>query len=333
MPTLYVLEPGARIEKEYQRLLVTKHDEVLLRLPFSRITHVVLVGRVGVTTAALHALLRNNISLDMIRRTGKMIGRLQPPMVANLPLRQVQFRRNEDEEFALRFARMIVEGKIRNQRVMVQRLNRNHDHIDANHAIFKMKKAMEAALEAPSLDVLFGIEGQAARRYFQVYRKAFSQEWAFEKRTRRPSRDAINSLMNFGYTLLGHSMVAALEIVGLDPYLGYFHTEKYGRPALALDLIEEFRAPFVDSLVLTLINRGTIKKQDFIYNDSEQSLYLNQRGLRTFFDKFGQRMDSSIISRDLKRSISYRKLFEVQARKMAKFIKGDKDSYQPFRAR
>lgn len=228
---------------------------------------------------------------------------------------------------------MIVEGKIRNQRVMVQRLNRNHDHIDADNAIFEMKKAMKSALEAPSLDVLFGIEGQAARRYFQVYKKAFSQEWAFEKRARRPSRDAINSLMNFGYTLLGHSMMAALEIVGLDPYLGYFHTEKYGRPALALDLIEEFRAPFVDSLVLMLINRGTIKKQDFIYNDSEQSLYLNQRGLRTFFDKFGQRMDSSITSRDLKRSISYRKLFEVQARKMAKFIKGDKDIYQPFRAR
>ena len=148
------------------------------------------------------------------------------------------------------------------------------------------------ARRAVSLQALLGIEGQAAKRYFSIYRQAFAPEWAFEKRTRRPPKDPINALLSLGYVFLGYAVMGALEIVGLDPYLGYFHTEKYGRPALALDLVEEFRVPVVDSL-----------------------------------------LESRVTDRRIGRPLSYRKLFEVQARKLAHFIQGEQPAYRPFRMR
>lgn len=333
MPTLYVIEPGARIEKEYKRILVTKDDEILMRVPLQRITQVVLVGRVGATTPALHALLRGGVPLLMVSRAGKLLGRLLPPTAANLPRRQAQFRRNEDDDFTLKLARFIVMGKIRNQRVLAQRIHRNRSEIDAEQEVAQMKEAMQAAAEADALDVLLGIEGQAARIYFKVYRSAFDASWAFNKRTRRPPKDAVNALLSFGYTFLGYAMMSALEIVGLDPYLGFFHAEKYGRPALALDLVEEFRAPVVDSLVLTLINRKALQEEDFEKNPEKDGVYLTQSGLRIFFRKFSQRLESEITPRDIGRPISYRKIFEVQARKLVHFIEGSTDNYKPFRAR
>jgi CRISPR-associated protein Cas1 len=333
MPTLYVLEPGARIEKEYRRILVTKHDEILMRVPLSRISQVVLVGRVGATTPALHALLNAEVPLLMVSRSGKLLGRLLPPTAANLPRRMAQFERNTDDEFTLSFARAVAAGKIRNQRVLIQRINRNREDIQAERELASMKEAIQAAEHAESLDVLLGFEGQAARSYFQVYRKAFSEKWAFKKRTRRPPKDSINSLLSFGYTFLTYAAMAALEVVGLDPYLGYFHTEKYGRPALALDLAEEFRSPIVDSLILMLINRRTIQEEDFQQDAKNPGIYLNQRGLTTFFQKFSRRMETEITPRELGRSISYRKLLEVQAHKIARYIHGQDDTYRPFRAR
>lgn len=333
MPTLYVIEPGARIEKEYKRILVTKHDETLMRVPLQRITQVVLVGWVGATTPALHSLLRAGVPLLMVSRAGKLLGRLLPPTAANLPRRQAQFRRNEDDEFVLNLARSVVAGKIRNQRVLAQRIHRNRDDINVAQALEQMKKAIQTAAEAESLDVLLGVEGQAAKVYFGVYRSAFDASWAFNKRTRRPPKDAVNALLSFGYTFLGYAMMAALEVVGLDPYLGFFHAEKYGRPALALDLIEEFRAPVVDSLVLTLINRKTLQEEDFEKRPGKEGVYLAQRGLRVFFRKFSQRLESEITPLEIGRPISYRKLFEVQARKLVHFIEDSADEYKPFRAR
>ena len=264
MPTLYVIEPGARIEKEYGRLLVTKDDEVLMRVPLQRVSQVVLVGRAGVTTPALHALLNANVPLLLTSRSGKTLGRLLPPTASNLPLRQAQYRRNDQGDFSHRLAQAIVVGKIRNQRVLAQRLARRHPHIQAQDTLNEMKDAIARTRQAATLDELLGIEGQGARRYFSVYRQAFAPEWTFTKRTRRPPKDPVNTVLSLGYTYLGHAMMSALEAVGLDPYLGFFHAEKYGRPALALDLVEEFRAPVVDSLTLSLFNHHLLDEKDFV---------------------------------------------------------------------
>ena len=262
MPTLYVVETGARLEKEHRRLLVTKDDEVLLRVPLERVSQVVLVGAVGVTTPALYALLGADVPLLIVRRTGQLVGRLLADTAPNLPLRQAQYRRNDDAAFCMDTARAIVLAKIHNQCCLALRILRHHKALDRS-SLQDLYQAQDRAASADELASLLGIEGAAARAYFRIYRQAFADEWAFTRRTRRPPKDPVNALLSLGYTLLGNALMTALEAVGLDPYLGYFHTESYGRPALALDLLEEFRAPLVDSLVMGLINRRMLKADDF----------------------------------------------------------------------
>ncbi len=332
MPTLYVIEPGARLEKEYGRLLVTKADEILFRVPIQRVTQVVLVGRVGVTTPALHALLQQAVPLLLVNRSGRLKGRLQPPLAANLPLRQQQYRRNDDASFCLSLAQEIVAAKIQNQRTLALRLVRRRPDIEGV-ALPKLKAAIGQAQQAPNLQTLLGIEGLAARRYFHIYRQAFAAQWQFNKRTRRPPKDPVNALLSLGYTFLTQSMVTALEAVGLDPYLGYLHTEKYGRPSLALDLVEEFRTPIVDSLVLDLLNHKLIKSNGFEHGSAAEGTRLTPRSFRTFLRKYSNKLESTFQSRELGRKISYRKLFEVQARQLSRIVQGKETTYRPFRLR
>jgi CRISPR-associated protein Cas1 len=327
-----VTEQGARIEKEYKRLLVTKEDEVLFRVPLHRVTEVVLVGYVGATTPALLALLHAQIPLLLVKRTGALVGRLLPPTPKNLPLRQQQYRRNDDPAFALALARTLVAGKLRNQRVLALRVLRRCPAAD-REPLAQLYAAEAQVTQAEDLDTLLGVEGSGARAYFALYRQAFDPVWAFTDRNRRPPKDPLNALLSLGYTLLGHALMTALEAVGLDPYLGFFHAEKYGRPALALDLVEEFRAPFVDSLVMRVINWQMLKPDDFVPGRGGKGVYLTDQGLRLFLREFGDRLDSRVRLKGTGRSLSYRKHFEVQARKLAKVIEGENEGYTPFWAR
>lgn len=331
MPTLYLLEPDTRLEKEYGRLLVTREDEVLLRVPVRNVSAVVIVGVSGVTTQALHALLAEGIPLYLCRRNGDLLGRLSPPTSFNLPLRQAQYRRDDDPRFALDLARRIAAAKIHNQAVLAKRIGRSKpEHPREGQALLEHAEAQ--ALGCDGMETLLGIEGSAAAAYFKIYQSAFDPIWGFKKRTRRPPRDPVNALLSLGYTFLGYAMSSALEIAGLDPYLGYFHSEAYGRPALALDLIEEFRAPIVDSLVMGLVNRKLLRREDFEPGEGEAVL-LTRPGMRTFIREFEDRMETQITVAEIGRPLSYRKMFEVQAHRLRRLIEGQEDSYQAFRWR
>lgn len=332
MPTLYVTEPQARIEKEYERILVTKEDEILLRVPIQNVDAVVLVGPAGATTQALHALLGRGIPLFLVKYNGELIGRLTPAQGYHLALRQAQYRRDDNADFVLKFSRQIVAGKVRNQLVLAGRIARRKKSETLKTTLEQMKEAEAKARTCESLDSLLGIEGSAARAYFDALGEAFDPKWGFEKRTRRPPRDPVNALLSLGYTFLGYAMMTALEIVGLDPYLGYFHQETYGRPALALDLIEEFRAPLVDSLALGLLNRRLLREQDF-GRDEAGGVRLSPRGLRVFFREFSDKLESRVTVRRIGRPLSYRKLMEVQARRLANVLLGKAEGYEPFEAR
>jgi CRISP-associated protein Cas1 len=332
MPTLYVLEPDSRLEKEYGRLLVTREDEVLMRVPIKNVSSVVLVGAAGVTTQALHALLAQNTPLFLVRRDGELLGRLTPPAGYNLPLRQAQYRRNDDPAFALALSRQIVAAKIHNQALQVKRLGRRRDTLGVDKLTSQLQQAEASAGRCERMDALLGIEGSAANAYFNTFEKAFGAEWKFTRRTRRPPKDPVNALLSLGYTFLGHAMLAALEVAGLDPYLGYFHQEEYGRPALALDLIEEFRAPLVDSLVITLISKRLLQKDDFEPGPGG-GVFLTRRGMRLFVREFSDKLEVMLTPRGIGRTLSYRKLFEVQAHRLANVILGRETVYQPYRAR
>lgn len=334
MSTVYVVEAGARLEKEYGRLLVTLNDEVLLRAPIGSVSRVVLVGRAGATTAALHALLEAGIPLLFVSRGGKLLGQLLPPTPVNLPLRRAQYGRDADAAFCFRLARDIVIGKLRNQRTLAGRLARRAGGRAAGEgaAASELTAAIDRAAAAPDPDTLRGIEGQAARVYFQTYRAAFHPTWGFVDRNRRPPRDPINALLSLGYTLLTQNMMTALEVVGLDPYLGYFHAETYGRPALALDLVEEFRSPVIDSLTLWLINRRILGPNDF-RPDETGGVGLTDAALRTYLLQFSRKLESAVLVRELGRKLTYRKLFEVQARRLARVITREVEEYRAYRAR
>lgn len=331
MATLYVTEQGARIEKEYKRLLVTKDDEVLLRVPLSRVSDVVLVGRSGATTPALLALLDAGIGLAFVSRSGALRGRLVPPMPKNIPLRHQQYARAQDETFCLEVARAIVGGKLRNQRTLALRLCRSRTGLDES-PIERIDRAIKGAKVADDLDSLRGLEGAGAQAYFQIFRHALSEEWDFEKRVRRPPGDPVNAMLSLGYTLVGHSLMSAIEVVGLDPYDGFFHADKYGRPALALDLVEEFRSVIVDSVVLTVVNKGILDLNDF-RPGPKGGVLLTQRGLRQFLAQYSARLQTEIIHPWAGRRLTYQKCFEVQARIMRKVIEGKAENYRPFRIR
>ena len=331
MATLYVTEPGARIEKEYRRLLVTKDDDTLLAVPLGRVSEVVLVGTVGATTPALLMLLDEGIPLSFVTRSGRLRGRLAPPSPKNLPLRHAQYDRARDPAFCLAVGRAIVDGKLRNSRALAYRIRRARPQIAAEW-LERIERAVEAVAQAGDLDTLRGVEGSAAKAYFEVLRQALRPEMTFEKRTRRPPRDPVNALLSLGYTLLTQNLITACEVVGLDPYDGFFHADKYGRPALALDLVEEFRGPVVDSVVQLVINKRVVGPGDF-EEGREGGIYLSDRGLRKFLEQYTHRLNTEIVHPYHERRLTYQRVFEVQARLLAKTIQGELDRYVPFRVR
>ncbi|MFQ5578541.1 MAG: CRISPR-associated endonuclease Cas1 [Anaerolineae bacterium] len=180
--------------------------------------------------------------------------------------------------------------------------------------------------------VLMGLEGRGAKAYFGIFRAALNRRLTFNARTRRPPRDPVNALLSLGYTLLTANAITALEIVGLDPYCGFLHGLKaYGRPALALDLMEEFRPVIVDSVVLTLVNKCMATAKDFEpARPGSGGVYLTRRGLRTFFEQYTRRLNTTVYCPPAGRPLSYQKILEVQARRMARMIEGEVDDYTPF---
>lgn len=331
MATLYVTEQGARLEKEYQRLLVTEDDKVLLAVPLARISEVVLVGNVGATTPALLMLLDAEIPLSFITLSGKLRGRLAPPSAKNLALRHAQYDRARDPAFCLALARSIVEGKLRNALTLAHRLRRAHPQGD-DPFIPRIRWALERIPHAPTLAELRGLEGHAARAYFGLWRRALRPDLAFGDRTRRPPRDPVNALLSLGYTLLTQNLMTACEVVGLDPYDGFYHADKYGRPALALDLMEEFRGIVVDSVTQRVVNKRIVAADDFRPGPGG-GVYLEPPALRRFLKQYSERLNAEIIHPLAGRKLSYQRIFEVQARTLAKFVSGELDSYTPFRVR
>jgi CRISPR-associated protein Cas1 len=348
MPTLYVTEPGSRIEKEYERLLVTREDEVVLAVPLTQVTEVVLTSGVGATTPALLSLLDHGASLSLISQSGRLRGRLIAAEARNLPLRHKQYQRSSEARFCLEISRAIVVGKLKNLRTMARRMTRDlgsrivdrgspiqnprSEIRDPKSEIERINDALAQAAAARDLAELRGLEGSGSRAYFAILRGALRSELTFDKRTRRPPGDPANALLSLAYTLLTNALFTACEVAGLDAYDGFFHADKYGRPALALDLVEEFRAIVADSVVLTVVNNRMLTADDFEKSD-EGGVRLSHRGLRVFVAQFGRRLNATVYHPEADRALTYQKVFEVQARQLRKCIESGEPTYKPFLAK
>lgn len=268
--------------------------------------------------------------------SGKFLARVEGAVSGNVLLRRHQYRVADDADASLSIARNMIVGKLFNSRWVLERMIRDHaPRIDAETFRQKsqfLQQSISKAAEADLADTLRGIEGEAASVYFSVFDDMILKEkaaFAFHGRNKRPSLDRVNAMLNFAYSLMTGMCSAALESVGLDPYVGVLHTDRPGRPSLSLDLVEEFRALCCDRFVLTLINRGMIHAEDFDVQE-DGAVSLTEDGRRTFLRAWQKRKDDMIQHPFLEEKVEWGLLPYVQALLLARYLRGDLDAYPPF---
>jgi CRISPR-associated protein Cas1 len=328
---LYVQEQGAMVTKRGDVLEVRRANELLGETRLLTTSQVCLFGNVQVTTQALRELAARGIPACYFSYGGWFYAIAQGMTHKNVELRQAQYRAAWDQEKSLDLARRFVEGKIRNGRTLIRR---NHPD-PPPQALEEMARLMRRARHAADMATLLGIEGAAARVYFANLAGLLKPQEAeavarfdFTTRNRRPPRDPVNALLSFCYALLVKDLGVALLAAGFDPYLGFYHQPRYGRPALALDLAEEFRPLVAESVVLTLVNNGEVREADFISRLG--AVALTARGRRQVLDAYERRLDTTVTHPLFGYSISYRRVVSVQARLLGRYLFGEIESYTPF---
>lgn len=328
MATLYVTEQNAILRKTGDRLIVEKDGEVLLQVPCLKLDTVLLFGNVQFTTQAAAELLDHGIEMAFLSTRGRLRGQLTPPKAKNIYLRMAQYDFHRDEEFCLAFSREVVAAKIESSAAVLRRYRRNHPGAVAIEEIAALDRHVAAAAEAPSLDSLRGVEGTAAARYFRLLPTLVPDAFAFQGRNRRPPRDPCNALLSFGYVLVGAELQALLDAMGYDPYIGFYHQLDYGRPSLALDLIEEFRAPLVDRFSTGLLNLGTLNREDFV-SSPQGGVYLSKEAQKRYFAAWERELEGPI-SLGEDGEASFRQLFRRQAERLARTLQSG-ERYEAFR--
>lgn len=288
MPVLYVVEPGAVLRKQGQQVTVEKEGQTLLAVELGRLQSVVVCSAVQVTTQALCSLLEAGVELAIVNARGKLLGQLTPPLARNLPLRRAQFYKERDPDFALRQSKSILAAKMANQAQVLTRHAWDQPGEQREVAIAAQQiEAIAAGIGAvPDVAALLALEGQAAALYWGVFGCLLSAEGVeFSRRRKHPSPDPVNAALSFGYTLLTNLLTSALDAYGFDPFLGFLHSETYGHPSLALDLVEPFRAPVVDRAVVRMFNLGMLRPSDF-ESDEEGGMRMSEEALRVFFKEW-----------------------------------------------
>lgn len=341
MATLYVTEPGTKVHKKGKRLLLRKGKDVLQDIPLIKVDRLILMGRgVSMTTPAMYALTRKEADILYMTGHGGYVSRVVGREHKHSHLRHKQALAVNKPAQALTVSRSIVRGKINNQRVLVMR------HAErsplSKRALANMDKMKRRIDKTHTLDELRGFEGMAAKEYFKLFRQLIhppkdGRTWGFDRREYYPPPDPINALLSFGYTLLLNDLIAACQVAGLDPDLGFFHAIDYGKPAMALDLEEEFRPILVDSIVLMAVNRSLFRLGDFEERQdrvnknggSQHPIYLTKKARKRFVSLYETRISEQIYYPPNGESTSYRRILKLQAYQMAQVILGKSKAYPP----
>lgn len=360
MPTLYLTEDRALVRRDTEDCLLVQIPEqrgeegVMLaaskkRIPLAKVDEVIVMGDVTITAPALYMLLEKNIEIHFLDGIGRFKGRLTPGLSKNSLLRLAQHRAHNDLSKRCELARRFVIGKLSNQRTMLQRSNRRQADalFDAEIAQIavnirqlatlstdatKMRTLAhgDAGIEGTPLETILGLEGSGSAAYFHCFGHMLSdqEQWKFAGRVKRPPTDPVNALLSYGYALLTSQVASAVQVIGFDQFVGYLHSSTYGRPALALDLMEEFRPLIVDSVVLTLLNNRMLTQDDFHVELGAYRLKKEPRKL--FLTSFEERLNEEITHPVFGYRVKYRRCIEIQARLVAKYLTGDIDEYPPF---
>lgn len=337
--TLYVTLPGAYLRLDNDTLRVVVEEETRLRVPLHHLQAVVSFGHVGLSAPLMHRLAEGGIALVLLDDSGRFKARLEGATAGNVLLRQAQHRAAAESQFALGLARHIVAGKLKNQRHVLLRGAREakapEDQARLTRAAQDLAASLRALPTAETLDTVRGIEGEAARNYFEVLslmlRADARDAFTMNGRTRRPPRDRMNALLSFFYSMWMNDCRSACETVGLDPQIGFLHAVRPGRAALALDLMEEFR-PFADRLALTLVNRGQVAAQDFDVREGG-AVAMQGDARKAVVTAFQERKQEALTHPLLAEPVPLGLLPLVQARLLAKHIRSEADLYVPFQMR
>jgi CRISPR-associated exonuclease Cas4/CRISPR-associated protein Cas1 len=346
---LYVQEPGARVTKSGEVLVIEVEDadknKKKTEVAIGDVSELVLHGPVSLTTPALGALLREQIPVTYASTGGWVLGHTVSTGHRNVAIRIAQSRAAFDERRSLIFARSLVAAKIRNCRVFLRRNFKAGDpgsspgqaEIERDATLEALSRLADRAVHAPTEAELLGFEGEAAARYFRLFPTMLGAaaqefpEFSFEKRTRRPPADPVNAMLSFAYTMLTRTWLTVLSAVGFDPYLGFYHRPRFGRPALALDMMEPFRPILADSTVIQAINNSEVKPDGFIAAGPAVSLKPNAR--RAFIAAYERRLDQEVTHPIFGYRVSMRRLLEVQARLLARYLQGEIEEYPHYLVR
>ncbi len=326
MSVLYLTDQGSELRKTGDRLLVYSEGAQVLEIECFKVRSVLLFGGVEITTPAVNELLEHGIDLAFLSLDGRLRGRLVPPLGKNTLLRAQQYRVTTDPERGLAVASRLVSAKIANCRAILARQARNHPEIELKGPLESLRRYQEQALKQTSLESLRGVEGLAARTYFEGLAQTLRRELSFPGRRRRPPTDPVNALLSLGYALLSRELWSLCEAVGLDPYLGFYHALAYGRPSLALDILEEFRAPVVDHLVVRSTNLGQFTAADFQTEadvSAEQGLRLTPGALKRFLGLYEARMGEAVRVRGSRESLELRAAMRRQVERLVLVIERD----------
>ncbi|MBW4652239.1 MAG: type I-D CRISPR-associated endonuclease Cas1d [Kaiparowitsia implicata GSE-PSE-MK54-09C] len=330
MGTLYITQDDSYIGKTDERLTVRANKQTLLDVPLLKLDGIVVLGRATVSPAVVMELLERKIALSFLTQTGRYLGRLEPELTKNIFVRAAQWKAIAPSETAIHVVRSFVRGKLKNYRNALMRAQRESPELLLQPAVTQLEQAIAPIERTQTIDSLRGLEGSGSAAYFGSFNGLIRTDgFQFQSRNRRPPTDPVNALLSLGYALLRHDVQSAINLVGFDPYLGYLHTQRYGRPSLALDLMEEFRPLVVDAVVLSGINRRAIAPQDFVTEPLSGAVSLTSDGLRTFLRLYEQKKQSKFKHPVLQTQCTYQEAFEIQARLLAKYLMAETDKYPP----
>jgi CRISPR-associated protein Cas1 len=334
--TLFVTTQGAYLSKEGETIAVKIDGETRLQLPIHTIGGIVCFGQVSCSPYLMGFCAEKGVTISFLSEYGRFLARVQGPVSGNVLLRREQYRWADDPVRSANMARSFIIAKIANCRTVLQRVLRDHtEKIEVENVrrtVALLGRCLELCNHETNLDALRGIEGESAHAYFMVFDNLIvsqKETFKFEERNRRPPLDNVNCLLSFLYTLLVHDARSALESVGLDPAVGFLHRDRPGRPSLALDLIEEFRAFLADRLALSLINLRQIQDKGFKKMESG-AVIMDDDTRKTVLKTYQERKQEEILHPFVEEKMSVGLLMHMQAILMARHLRGDMDGYPPF---
>ncbi len=335
---LYIQSPATYVRKDGEQLIVEEKRERLAEARLLDTSQVVLFGHCGMSMPALHECCKREIPVTFMSYGGWFIGHCVGTGHHNVQTRTAQYRASFDDTACLHLARRLITAKIQNCRTLLRRNWKgagDEEDKAPDGLLTGLKNDMRQATRIHSLQTLLGVEGNAARRYFEQFvamispdKRGLAGGFDFKGRNRRPPKDPVNALLSFAYAMLTREWTVTLSAVGLDPYRGFYHQMRFARPALALDMMEPFRPLVADSAVITAINNGEVKQEDFIVTST--GCNLTASGRKRFIASFERRMGQEVTHPLFNYRISYRRLFEVQSRLLSRYLTGEIPRYPTF---